>query len=128
VNIATYRNIKRIQCDHDIVVCERGPWDTLMDVVVDTSLDQLIGSPLGRLFSAQVHDSKAAVLFIQRSKENILRTRPELIHDYKLDKKIAVFNRSADVYGWHIIENDGPLTATYKQIENVLRLPQQLGY
>lgn len=124
VNIATYLYIKKPLQKFDVVVCERGPWDTLMDIVVDTSLFNLLGSSFGQLFTAQVHNNKSLVLFIKRSKINILCTRPELIHDYKLVKKIAVYNQSANIYGWKIIDNNASLAETHEQINRILRLAQ----
>ena len=124
VNIATYRNIRKKMKYCEVVVCERGPWDTLMDVVVDTGLYSLIGSSLGRVFTFQVDNEQSIVLYIKRAKENMLCTRPELVHDHKLDKKIAAYDKSAAIYGWHTIHNDATLEETFYQISSVLQLSQ----
>ena len=65
VNIAAYARIHRIRGRSDVVICERGPWDTLVDVTVDTGLAWLPASPLGSVFSMLMrHD--ACVLWISR--------------------------------------------------------------
>jgi hypothetical protein len=63
VNIGTYLNITRKRRNVDVLICERGPWDTLCDVMVDTGLRISPQSLLGRMFLLQ---AKANVgLFIQ---------------------------------------------------------------
>lgn len=121
VNIAAFGRITRAKRRCDIVVCERGPWDTLVDVIVDTGLDKLLDSRLGKMFTAQVR-ARATVLFIKRSKGNILRKRPELVHDYKLDRKISIYQRLAETQAWFIVENDDSLETTQAQISGFLKL------
>lgn len=121
VNIAAIRDIRSIRHRFDILVCERGPWDTLADVIADTGLDNLFEGVLSRLFTAQVRN-KARVLLVKRSKHNIFQTRPELIHDYKLDRKLAIYNRLAEVNRWSIVDNNHSIETTHKEIAKLLQL------
>ncbi|MFQ5644536.1 MAG: hypothetical protein ACE5FQ_12695, partial [Thiogranum sp.] len=57
VNIATYLKIRRPLQATDVLVCERGPWDTLVDVMADTGMEGLGASPVGRLYTALVRDN-----------------------------------------------------------------------
>jgi thymidylate kinase len=119
VNIAALRYITKAKRSFDIVICERGPWDTLVDVIADTELDKLHDSVLGRLFTTQARTG-ATVLFIKRSKDNILRSRPELVHDYKLDRRIAIYNRLAEAHGWFVIDNNKSLATTQAHIARLI--------
>ncbi len=121
VNIAAIRDIRSIKHRFDILVCERGPWDTLADVIADTGLDNLFEGVLSRLFTAQIRDD-AKVLLVKRSKEKILQSRPELIHDYKLDRKLAIYDRLAEVNRWSIVDNNHTIETTHKVITKLLQL------
>jgi hypothetical protein len=124
VNIAAYWRIHRIRSKSGVLICERGPWDTLVDVTSDTGMDWLLESSLGRAYSLLVRRD-ARVLWVSRDRKNILRTRPELAHDYKLAPRIAAYRQLAILYGWEVIDNNGSLVTTKEQIRNVLRLTGQ---
>lgn len=121
VNIAAIKDISRIRHRFDILVCERGPWDTLADVIADTALDSLFEGVLSKLFTAQIRN-EARVIMVRRSKENIFRSRPELIHDFKLDRKLAIYNRLAEVNRWSTIDNNHSIETTHKEIAKLLQL------
>lgn len=121
VNIAAYWRIHRLRKQSDVLICERGPWDTLVDVTSDTGLSWLPGSVLGCMYSLQMRRD-AKVLWVSRDRENILRTRPELVHDHKLAPRMAAYTRLAALHGWDVIDNNGTLEATRQQIRAVLGL------
>jgi len=119
VNIAAARDISRIRNRNGIIVCERGPWDTLVDVISDTGLNILPTSRLGKIFTAQVR-SNSGVFLISRSVENILQTRPDLIHDHKLERKYHIYHEIAGTCGWEVIDNNNSLTDTKSYLLNYL--------
>lgn len=119
VNIAAFFELRKNKKCFDIMIYERGPWDTLADVIADTGITDLFSDKLGRLFSAQIKKD-AEILLISRSREKILTTRPELIHDYKLELKTRIYEKLAKINGWHIIDNNSSIEATRRQILNVL--------
>lgn len=121
VNIAAYMRISRQRTISNPVICERGPWDTLVDVTTDTGLDWLPTSQLGAVYSLTMrHD--AQVLWIKRSRDNILETRPELVNDHKLMPRMEVYEKLAMRHNWHVIENNGSLEAAKEQIRNILNM------
>jgi len=121
VNIATFRYIRAQRSKFDVLVCERGPWDTLVDVIADTGLEALSNNLLGRMYTAQVCKD-AKVFPIMRSIENILSTRPELVSDYKLEKKMLIYKHLATINDWNIIDNNGLMESTRSQISGILGL------
>lgn len=121
VNIASFRYIRAQRRKFDVLVCERGPWDTLVDVIADTGLEALSNNLLGRMFTAQVCKD-AKVLPIMRSIENILLTRPELASDYKLKRKMLIYKRLAAINNWMVIDNNGLMESTRSQISGILGL------
>lgn len=121
VNIAAYARIQRLRKQADLLICERGPWDTLVDVTADTGLTWLPASLLGSAYTLQMqHDAR--VLWISREQENILRTRPELVHDHKLPQRMALYARLAKRHRWEVIDNNGTLDEAKEQIRAALRL------
>ena len=126
VNIAAIKDIRSIRHRFDILVCERGPWDTLADVIADTGLDNLVEGGLSKLFTVQIRDG-AKVILVRRSKENIFHSRPELVHDFKLGRKLAIYNRLAQANRWSIIDNNHSIETTYKEIARLLELTAKNG-
>ena len=64
----------------------------------------------------------ARVLLVSRDRENILRTRPELVHDHKLTPRMAAYDQLAAMHGWDVIDNNGKLESTKQQIREALGL------
>jgi len=124
VNIATYLHIRRLRKRGVLLVCERGPWDTLVDVAADTGLDGLIEGALGNFYVRQVKN-EGVVLLLKRKREAILESRPELIHDYKLGKRLLLYESLAERHDWRIIDNNGSMEETKKQIVKALDLPYE---
>ena len=121
VNIAAYARIHRMRGRSDAVICERGPWDTLVDVTVDTGLSWLPRSRLGSIYSLLMKRD-ARVLWISRKRDGILLTRPELVHDHKLQPRMAVYAELAAMHGWDVIDNNGELESAKAQIRLALGL------
>jgi len=119
VNIAAYARIQRVRERSDVVICERGPWDTLVDVTADTGLAWLPASPLGAAYSLLMRRD-ARVLLISRDRDSILRTRPELVNDHKLAARMAVYAQLAARYGWHVVDNSRTLEDAKVQIRTAL--------
>jgi thymidylate kinase len=119
VNLAVFRYIRKTKQSYDIIVCERGPWDTIVDVIADTGFDNLSNTLLGRVFTMQVRTG-SIVIFINRSKDNIFNSRPQMIHDGKLEKKIDIYSRLAKTYGWFVVDNNQSLAAAKMQICQIL--------
>jgi len=119
VNLAALRDIGYAKRRFDIVVCERGPWDTLVDVIADTGIDNLSQTLLGRVFTMQIRN-RSVVILINRSRDKILYSRPELVHDKKLDRKITIYNTLAQSDGWFSVDNNSSLAKTKMQICGIL--------
>ena len=119
VNLAAFRDMRKARQSYDIIVCERGPWDTIVDVIADTGFDNLSNTLLGRVFTIQVR-TRSIVIFIDRSKDNIFSSRPEMVHDDKLEKKIEIYSRLAKENGWFVVDNNQSLAAAKRQIRQIL--------
>lgn len=115
VNIATWKNIFLQKEKDTVLICERGPWDTLADVMLDIGDDLLYEKTIGKLFVRNVM-KEFKVVYISRSYENIIQTRPELIYDHSLKNKIEIYENLAKKFNWNIIENNSSLERTQKSL------------
>lgn len=119
VNIANLLRIKAASRGRDVVICERGPWDSLVDVAADTGLHHLITTRLRRYFCWQL-ERDTEMLLIDRNEQLILAARPELSHDTKIVDRIAMYRQLASHDGWTVIDNDGPIEQTFATISRWL--------
>ena len=111
VNIAALFRIYLPSRRTPVTICERGPWDTLVDVAADTAIDGLAGPFMYRLFCGQVARRTDMVL-IDRNADLIEASRPELKFDLKLRTRQRLYRRLADLSGWKILDNNGDLDDT----------------
>lgn len=119
VNIAVRFKILRALRTSEVLVCERGPWDTLVDVMADTGMEKLHDWLIGKMYTMQIK-GRSSVLHISRSYQNIIETRGELVHDYKLEHKIALYAKLAEQKNWHTIDNNKSLDDTKRAILDVM--------
>ena len=121
VNISAWWRITRVRRGFNgILICERGPWDTLVDVVADTGMHGLPESCLGRWYVRSVAKGAETVL-IRRSLDNILSSRPALRHDHKLALRMNEYETLSASFGWKVIDNNGTLDEAKEQLRKVLQ-------
>ena len=121
VNIGAYFYIHRKRNKADVVICERGSWDTLIDVTSDTGLEWLPVSKLGKMYGFMIRKD-SCVIWIDRSYEKIITTRPELKNDYKLRRRIEFYNDLALRNKWAVVDNNGTLESAKQQIRDLLHI------
>ncbi len=115
VNIATYRKILIHNRRNHFLICERGPWDTMVDIMLDTGNINLHKTFTGQLFIKPVMKS-FSVVYIFRNPKNIIRTRPELAYDRSLVDKVNIYQTLARAFNWMVIDNNGSLDTTKKHL------------
>jgi thymidylate kinase len=119
VNIATFFHIKRKINKKNITICERGPYDTLIDVISDTGLFSLLNSKISYLYYFQVNKKKN-VIYIKRNYHEIIISRPELAYDNKLKLRIKMYENLAQKNKWHVVDNNGSLEKTKNEIIKII--------
>ena len=97
-------------------------YQRLMGIAEEIRGNNLPDGLLGRMFTSQIKKSRSIILYINRTRDNIISTRPELINDYKLNRKIAIYNHLAETTkGWFIIDNNHSLKNTQTNIAELIK-------
>ena len=119
VNVATLFKINVPSLRTQVTICERGPWDTLVDVAADTALDTLAHPFMLRVFCGQVARCTDMVL-VDRNADLIEASRSELEFDTKLRARQRLYHRLAEIGGWKILDNNGDLDDTKNNLSSWL--------
>ena len=102
-----------------VVICERGPYDTFIDLMVDIKKTWPC-RPLFRKLFFYLLPKEHVVLYLQRKKEDILLLRPDVGLDKNFDFRNALYAKCADIFKWDVIDNNGTkedtLITVYKQL------------
>lgn len=101
--------------DKRVIISDRGPYDTLLDVALDTGEYFLPTNALGKLFYKSVlYPHK--VFHIKRNRNIILLDRPDIKHDRKFTKREELYLSHEKDLEFTGIENNGRVDDTVSQI------------
>ena len=118
LNIATYFKIGRYVKKNRVLICDRGPYDTLADVMLDTGKDCLKNKYINAFFNAMPKDH--VVFYIYRPLEKIYQSRPELKHDRKLPIKDRIYQKCHGYFGWKKLDNVNSPDILFEKMETCL--------
>ncbi len=97
------------------ILADRCALDTLVDLAVDTGLDDLVLDRAGPLLLRLLPQPRLAVL-IERSPALIARQRPDALADRHFARRRALYARLARSLGMPVLTNDGPLEVTLEAL------------
>lgn len=124
VNVATFFKLTLPSRGAGVTICERGPWDTVVDVYADTQVEALLRSSLSGCFVGQLR-GRSSVILIDRDIDRIYRDRPELEFDHKLKQRKQAYLRLAESRGWTVLDNNGTLEEAKSRLRAEI---DRLGY
>jgi|DewCreStandDraft_4_1066084.scaffolds.fasta_scaffold00166_137 glycosyltransferase involved in cell wall biosynthesis len=97
------------------ILADRCPLDTLVDLCVDTGLDELVLDRLGpRLL--RLLPRPAAAVVVERSPELVAPVRPDAVADRHFERRRQLYRRLAARLDLPLIDNDGPIEATVEAV------------
>lgn len=121
VNLAAFMRIRpALLRPNDVVILERGPWDTLVDVMADTGLESLASAAFGRWIVRSIANRGKTVL-IRRPVDKIMASRPELMHDRKLVLRSGYYDSLASRHKWQVVNNDSTLESAANLLYQAIR-------
>jgi thymidylate kinase len=103
------------------LICDRGAYDTLIDVMVDTKNTSLYNSRLGKAF-IWLLPSAHKVIFILREPDQIFLQRPDVKFDRNFELRCQLYNACSDRFKWSSISNNGTSDETFRKIKTELTL------
>jgi hypothetical protein len=102
-----------------IIVADRGPHDTLIDVALDTGRKSLPKSSLGKLYLKAIPFSHK-VLFVRRDAGKIESMRPDIKLDRKFKERLQLYLENEKNLNFFSIDNNGTPEETLSMIVNEL--------
>lgn len=99
----------------NVIVCDRGAYDTLIDVMVDTKIKSLYRSALGQLF-VKLLPTSHKVLLISRKPGAIFNSRPDVQVDKNFALRCELYKDCAAHFKWSVIDNNGTPEQTMHQL------------
>jgi thymidylate kinase len=111
---SNYWNLRRKSSRSQVLVCDRGPYDTIADVTLGTRLD-LCGNGAWQRFLAFL-PKEHQVFYLKRPVSRILQDRPELCFDRDLEQKARIYDDLSRHFGWPTLENTGSIEEACQQI------------
>jgi hypothetical protein len=122
VNISGFTKIRRRIPPRGVLICDRGPYDTLFDVMIDTGLAHL-GRTLWLKAYTLLVQKHSKVYVVERDYQKTLDSaKTELRYDKKLCAKRALYNSYALELGWDRICNNGSIEESVTEILQRLHL------
>ena len=114
INIATYFKIRRHSRKAELIVCDRGPYDTLVDIMLGTGRDMLDNRHYYKFI--RMLPERHSVIYLRRPIQDIIEKRPELKHDTTLSKKEELYTKLQEHFGWFTVDNIDSPDAVLKRI------------
>lgn len=104
---------------HRLILADRCAYDTLVDLAVDTGLDDLVMGRLGRWILRRLPRPHLAVVLV-RPVAAIAADRPDALLDRHFARRRALYERLARELGLPVLVNDGPPERVLDALERLL--------
>lgn len=104
-----------------VLVCDRGAYDTLVDVMVDTKRVTLHHTYIGKAFLGLLPKSHR-VFHISREPLKVFETRPDVAVDKNFTLRYELYGSCNNVFEWSNIDNNGTPEQTYQKLLSELGL------
>ena len=108
--------------DRRTILADRCLYDTLVDLAVDTGLDDIVFGPLGRWLARLLPAPHLAVV-LNRPAAAIRADRPDVLLDRQFARRRALYRRLAAEFGLPVLENDASPDAVLDRLERLAAVP-----
>jgi glycosyltransferase involved in cell wall biosynthesis/thymidylate kinase len=108
--------------DRRVILADRCIYDTLVDLAIDTGLDEVVFGRLGRWLVEQLPTPHLAVI-LNRPVAAIRADRPDVLLDRNFARRRALYRRLADEFRLPVLENDGTAEAVLDRLERLATTP-----
>jgi len=91
-----------------LILSDRCPLDTLIDLAIDTGMEEKILGDYGRKIYDQL-PSPSIIIMVTRGVDDILNDRPDIASDPHHDRRITLYKKMAAELDIPILKNDGSI-------------------
>ncbi len=98
-----------------VLICDRGVYDTLIDVMIDTKITKLYNSSVGKAFLMFLPESHK-VFFILRESKRIHISRPDVRIDKNFDLRFRLYQACSKKFNWTVVMNNSTPEETLKTL------------
>lgn len=106
---------------NSVLILDRYVYDIMVDIIVDTGISGLHRGRLGRAFRRLLPEG-AVVLALKRSKEEILKSRPECRLDRNFDSRYRIYDELIRDVNAIEISNHGEFEDTFRKVRDIVGL------
>ena len=110
------------QSDRRLILADRCVYDTLVDLAVDTGLDDVLFGRLGRWLVARLPGPHLAVV-LNRPVAAIRADRPDVLLDRHFARRRSLYRRLAAEFRLPVLENDAPADQVLDRLERLATAP-----
>lgn len=112
--------------DSRLILADRCLYDTLIDLAVDTGLDELLLGPLGRWLVRRL-PAPNLVVVLSRPVADIRATRPDALLDRRFARRRALYERMARELELPILDNVGSADTVLDALERLAAASPRRG-
>lgn len=105
-----------------LILGDRSVYDTLVDLAVDTGLDDLVIDGIGP-WLVRLLPRPHFVILIDRHPLRIQEQRPDALLDRHFHRRRALYRRLASRFGLASVDNNGPVARTLQAVEILIQHP-----
>lgn len=103
----------------NMLICDRGAYDTLVDVMVDTKNCELQSSIISKALPLLL-PKRHRVFLLSRDPMKIFETRNDVRFDRNFGLRASLYRACAEKFSWTIVENNGTPQETLAKLVSLL--------
>jgi len=106
----------------DMILGDRCPLDTLVDLAIDTGMeDKILGNYGKQIFAAL--PQPALIVMVTRDAEATRKSRPDIAADPNYARRATLYNKLAAGFGLPVLHNNGTIEQSLSQLCEIARNP-----
>lgn len=105
---------------HELILGDRCPLDTLVDLAIDTGMDNTIFGDYGSRVMRWL-PQPALVVMVTRNTDNARSSRPDIVADPFYERRMQLYERLARTFNLPVLQNDGSITQSLLQLCHIAK-------
>jgi len=116
--IAYYTKIRFEQWKGKIVICDRSPYDALIDLMISVQNDQLINNDVKNMFCRMAKN--AIVILLIASPRTLQNRREDVSADKTIAQKVHLYKELFKIHSFHKVDAEKKIQTVRKEIQEII--------